>query len=104
MWWVIWLLVANFSIAFIEYIYRVNKFDDFLQALPSLFLPILIAQMGLFYGYKLAPSLLMAGAVFTLMNMILRVGNVFILGERFGWTEFFAVLLMVGAIFLLKIK
>jgi drug/metabolite transporter (DMT)-like permease len=64
----------------------------------------MIAQMGLFYGYKLAPSLLLAGAVFTLINTILRVGNVLFIGERFGWYEFFAIVLMVLAIMLLKIK
>ena len=66
--------------------------------------PILVAQAGLFYGFRLAPSMFSAAIMFTLMNTALRVANSYTIGEplnAYGWTG--VVLLCVSAI-LFRIK
>lgn len=79
--WILSLFMANISIMFLEWTYRLSASTSFVKALPVIIIPILISQAGIFYGFKLAPNLLLAGAMFTLINMLLRVFNVWRLGE-----------------------
>ena len=80
--WYIWLLAANVFVSFVEYSYRSGDYQTFLQALPYVIAPIILAQMALFYGFRGAPSLLLAGACFSLINVAIRVRNVVLLGEH----------------------
>lgn len=102
--WLAWLVVSNLSIAVIEYAYRGAKFPNFFAAMPYLFVPILIAQAGLFYGFRGAPNLLFAGAMFTVINVAFRIGNSYYLGEPLNWLNWAGVVLLVTATVLLKLK
>ena len=73
-WWV-WGIVANIGIAVTEYLNRTGKFGSFLEALPYTALPIVIAQMGLLYAWRGAPSLMIAWVAFTTGNSVLRIIN-----------------------------
>jgi len=102
--WVLALFVSNLAIMWLEYTYRIGHFNSFISALPSIALPILIGQAGLFYGYKYAPSLLIAGAVFSLVNVSLRVVNVQILGETMNTYTLLGISFLLVSIILFKIQ
>jgi multidrug transporter EmrE-like cation transporter len=63
-----------------------------------------MGQIGLYYGFRLAPNLLIAGAAFTLMNVALRVVNSYRLGENLNLYNWTGVVLLIVAMFLLKVK
>lgn len=102
--WLLWLLVANGGIMWLEYAYRSGAYTSFLHALPHIVVPILVGQIGLFYGFRGAPNLLVAGAMFTVVNVILRIANTYFLGETINAYNWLGVVLLVIATFLLKIK
>lgn len=102
--YLLWLLVANAGIFWIEHVYRAGKYASFIEALPFIAIPILMGQVGLFYGFRQAPSLLFAGALFTLMNVMLRLVNTYRLGETLNYYNWLGVALLVASTILLKIK
>lgn len=100
--WVLWLVVSNIGIFWLEHLYRSGKYPSYWVALPEIILPVLVSQAGLFYGFKLAPSLFFAGALFTLMNVSLRVINTYRLGENLNAHNYIGIILLVIAVFLIK--
>ena len=102
--WAAWLLVANVAVAFTEYQYRCGDYDSFYTALPYLILPMLLAQWALFEGFRAAPSLLLAGACFSLINVAFRVGNVVLLGEHMNIYNVAGVACIVASVFLLRVR
>lgn len=102
--WPLWLLLANGAVAVTEHTYRAAHFASFWQALPVIALPILLAQWSLFEGFRAAPSLMLAGALFSLFNVALRVGNVFILGEHLSFFNWLGVLCIMASVILLKVR
>jgi hypothetical protein len=101
--WVAWLALANVFIMGIEYVYRVGTFVSFWHALPWLIVPILGAQLALYEGFRHAPTLFVAGAVFTLIGLIFRAGNTLIIGEPFGVWQMAGILLMGVAVIIFKL-
>jgi hypothetical protein len=102
--WFLWVLLSNGGIMWLEYQYRNGTYNHFFPALPYIFIPILMGQVGLFYGFRGAPNLLLAGATFTVINVALRIVNSYLLGEApnlYNWT---GVVLLVIATLLLKVK
>jgi len=102
--WIAWIALSNVGIFILEYIYRTSRYDSFIGALPIIIIPIFIGQIGLFYGFRTAPSLLLAGATFTLMNVALRVINTYSIGETINVYNWAGVVLLVIAMFLIKVK
>lgn len=102
--WLAWIAFSNLGIFWLEYCYRAGKYDGFIQALPYIIVPIMMGQVGLFYGFRSAPNLLIAGAVFTVINVALRVTNSYLLGEHLNLYNWFGVVLLVAATLLLKVK
>lgn len=102
--WVMWIMMSNVGIFWLEYCYRVGKYGNFVQALPYIIVPMMIGQAGLFYGFRTAPTLLLAGAVFTVVNVFLRITNSYILGEHLNHYNWFGVVLLLAGTFLLKVK
>lgn len=100
--WVFFLLIANLGIMWLEYVYRVGLYPSFFKALPYIIVPILMGQFGLFYGFKLAPSLFVAGAVFTLVNVLLRIVNTYHLGETMNTYTWLGVVALIISIVLFK--
>lgn len=88
----------------LEYIYRTGWITGFWSHLHILAIPILLGQVGLFYGFRLAPSLFLAGAVFTLMNLVLRSVNVLVMKETFGLYQILGLVFMVIATLIFKMK
>jgi multidrug transporter EmrE-like cation transporter len=94
--WIIWSVAANFAIAATEYLNRTGGYEHaghaFLRTAPL----ILIAQVGLFYAWRDAPSFMTAWATFTIGNIGLRVLSAhFIVGERMTLDVFFGIAMIV---------
>jgi len=102
-WWH-WLLVSNLAIAVVEYMYRKGDYDSFIVSLPYIAIPVLAGQVGLFYGFRHAPSLVIAGVTFSIINALIRVGNTLILGERLGVYQILALCLMILAAIVARLK
>jgi len=102
--WIAWLLVSNASIFWLEHVYRSARYDSFFHALPYIIVPIVVSQAGLFYSFRLGPSLVVVGIAFTIINVLLRMINVVRLGEHLGLYQVLALLLMVVAGLLSKMK
>lgn len=102
--YIFWLLFANAGIMWLEYSYRSGSYASFWVALPYIIIPIMVGQIGLFYGFRGAPNLFFAGALFTLINVGLRIVNSFILGEIPNAWNWLGVALMIVSLFLLKVK
>lgn len=101
-WWM-WSGVANILIMGLEYSYRTKLFDSFLQGLPYMIVPLLIMQFALSMSFKGAPTYMLAWAVLTVGNAVLRVGsNHFFVQEHFNWMIALGVAGMIGCGFLIK--
>lgn len=88
----------------LEHCYRNGHYGNFFSALPYIIVPILISQYGLYNGFKLSPSLFTAGIVFTVVNTFLRIINSYRLHETIGIYQWIAILMMLIAAVLIKIK
>ena len=97
-WWVASIL-ANVCIATIEYMNRVGGFPDFGRAVMTTWPLIIIAQLGLFYAWRDAPSFMFAWAFFALGNSILRVISAqYLIQEPSSWLTLTGVaVIFVGA-------
>lgn len=102
-WWH-WLLVSNTAIAVVEYMYRKGSYDSFIVSLPYIAIPVLLGQVGLFYGFRHAPSLVIAGVTFSIINALLRIGNTLVLGEKLGVYQLLALGLMILAAVVARMK
>lgn len=102
--WLLWIILANVSVLYLEWAYRVAKYPDFVQALPYIALPVLFTQLGLFYGFRLAPSLFLGATAFTLINTLARVCVVLYIGEKMLPVNWIGVLFVCVGVLLLKIK
>ena len=102
--WLPWLVLASVSATGVEYTYMAASFSSFLEAVPYLCIPIVCVQLGLFYGFRSAPSLFLASSVFTLFCVILRVGSSYYLGESLSWINWIGVVLLAVSVTLLKVK
>lgn len=102
--WVGYIVLSNIGIFWIEYVYRTGKYDSFIVALPYLVVPVFVSQLGLFYGFRYAPTLLIAGATFTAINIFLRIINTYRLGEGLNLYNWLGVLFLCVSVILLKIK
>ncbi len=94
--WFVWSVVANFAIATTEYMNRTGGFthagEAFLRTGPLIFL----AQVGLFYAWRDAPSFMYAWAIFTAGNIALRVLSAhYLVGERLTLSVGFGVGLVI---------
>ena len=102
--WISWCFLANVSLLFVEYLYRNGSYPTFVDALPFIAIPMMLGQIGLFYCYRAAPSLLLATAVFTLMNNLCRLCSVHRLGESVCMWNYLGIICMMMGVFLLGIK
>lgn len=94
-WW-LWGLVANLAIGVVEYVNRTGGYSSFWAALPVTAAPLVLAQIGLFYCWKDAPSMMMGWAVFTLGNVVIRLLSVrFLVGETLSPLVLLGVVLIV---------
>lgn len=101
--WLIYNLIANISVIALEGIYRKGLFPNFLSSLPYIFPLIILTQWGLFSTFKLAPNYFLAAAVFSLINLGLRIGlNNFILHEPFTIKTGIALGFLIVSCLLLK--
>ena len=102
-WWVA-SIIANFTIMTIEYLNRSGGYATWREALVHTGPFIIVAQWGLFYAFRDAPTFMMAWMVFTVGNSMLRLGNAhFLVGEPLNWKIITGVGLMLLASYFLKI-
>jgi len=102
--WLIAIGIANVGIFWLEYVYRSARYDNFIQSVPYIIIPVLVSQAGLFYSFRLAPSIFLCGAVFTLVNVGLRVVNAYRLGEIPNMYNWLGIAFLVVSVILLKVK
>lgn len=102
--WILWILLSNTAIMWLEWIYRSAQYTSFWSALPYTIVPIFVGQFGLFYGFKFAPSLLIAGTTFAIVNASLRMVNTKILGETIVVYTWVGLMFLVAASILFKLK
>jgi len=100
--WPLWLLLANIFVAFTEYTYRNGQHNSFTTALPYVIVPILLAQVCLFHGFRGASSIFVAGAFFSLCNVLFRVANTYYLGEHLSLINWAGVTMLAASGVLLK--
>ena len=102
-WWVA-SIIANFTIAGVEYLNRAGGFANFGDALLRTWPLIIVAQFGLFYAWRDAPSFMFAWAFFTSGNLLLRlISTQFAVGEPLTLTTTLGVSLMFGGAYLVKV-
>lgn len=73
--WYCWGILANVFIALIEYVNRTGEYG-YLGTLRYTAPLIFAAQMGLFYAWRDAPSMMLAWAAFTVGNTVIRLASV----------------------------
>ncbi len=103
-WWIVAGLVANVAINFVEWANRHLGDGNLLSVLPYTIVPIAIAQVALFIGFRDAPHWLMAWVVFTLGNSAVRLIAVKLTGQPIeSWTYVLigASVMLIGG-FILK--
>ena len=103
-WWIASIL-ANVAIAAVEYCNRMsgvhdsNLWDTLKMTAPM----ILIAQIGLYFAWRDAPSMMFAWAFFSVGNSLIRLASTyFLVGEPVGWLTVAGVSLMFGGALLVK--
>ena len=104
MMWILYALGANLCILVLEYIYRMKLFTGFWAGLPYTIVPILAAQVALFYLFREAPTWILGAAVFTLITAVLRAILSTMNGEPMNWNIGAGIAMMVFAVILIKIK
>ena len=93
--WLVYSLLSNIGIFYLERTYRtVNEihFDLFLLQIIATYL---ITQFLIFKLFSTAPSLILAGAVFSVANGILRIINSHMIGEPVSWQVYMFVAIML---------
>lgn len=103
-WWVVASLMSNASIIVIEYLNREAQ-GGWATVLPQTAPLIIAAQFCLFFAFRDAPSWMLAWAVFSLGNSVMRVGAVHFLarGEIGSWNATIAgILVMTAGAFIVK--
>ncbi|MEE8551570.1 MAG: hypothetical protein V3T08_09995 [Gemmatimonadota bacterium] len=102
-WWVA-SIIASLTIAVIEYLNRAGGYATFGEALLRTGPFIIVAQFGLFYAWRDAPSFMFAWAFFVTSNMVVRLASVhFAVGEPLSWMTMLGVSLVFGGIYLIKV-
>lgn len=101
--WLLASIMANASIAVVEYQNRAGGFESICQALPTTLPFIVIAQVGLFYAWNGAPSFMTAWAFFTAGNLGLRlISNHFLVGETLNLAGWLGVAMVVAGAQIVK--
>lgn len=100
--WILALIVANIAVFILEYIYRAVP-GNFFTLLYLSTVPILLGQWALFDMFRNAPSLIIAGAAFSIVNVLLRVINSYLVGEAPGDLTYLGILFMILAIIIMKL-
>lgn len=96
-WWIFASLLANVSLISVEYFYRSQA--DFAAAMSRAWPLIVLGQVGLYFAWHNAPHLLVAWAIFSIGNSLIRLAMVtFILGEptKIPWALAGISLMFVG--------
>lgn len=74
--WFVAVVISVLAIARTEFLNRtLPTSDGFMGALSHTWWLIILAQWGLWRGWSAAPSMLLAWALFTCLNNVVRLGN-----------------------------
>jgi multidrug transporter EmrE-like cation transporter len=101
-WWA-WSLVANVAINVIEFLNRTRGYTGPIDAFKETAPLIVLAQIGLLYCWKGAPSMMLAWAFFSSMNALMRlVSNHFFVDEPLSLKGWLGVSVMFAGMYLVK--
>jgi hypothetical protein len=104
--WYIAAIVANLAIAGVEFVNRRSgSLDTGLMETLALTAPLIfIAQIGLYYCWRDAPSMMLAWAVFTVGNTSLRmISSQYMVGEPLSWATVAGVSTIFFGAYLVKV-
>lgn len=94
--WYVWSVLANVAIAVTEFLNRTGGYGHAGQAFMRTAPLIFVAQVGLFYAWRDAPSFMTAWATFTIGNIGLRVLSAhFMVGERLTLDVAFGITMII---------
>ncbi len=94
--WYVWSLIANVSVAYVEYINRVGGYSHVFEAWKTTAPYFLLAQVGFFYAWRDAPSFMYAWAFFTTVGMGLRLLSArFLVGDQLTVNVWIGVMLIL---------
>lgn len=97
--WPFWLLLAGVALIGVEFVNRTAPSNGtWFDVLPITAPLVVFAQLGLYYGYRDAPSWYLAWVVFALGTQVFRAGSVALTapGEVSSWPS---VALGIGVVF-----
>ncbi len=101
--WIAAAIGANIVINLIEYLNRTQGWASPWQALKVTAPLILLAQIGLFYTWRYAPTMMVGWAVFTAGNAVIRlVSNHYFVGEPLSYTASLGVAVMFAGMMIVK--
>ena len=101
-WWLA-SLVANFFIFKIEALNRMSTSSFTMQFFGTTWWMVLIAQWGLYVAWRTAPSMMLAWAWFTSMNLVLRlISTHFVVGEPMAMTAWIGTSMIFGGMLVMK--
>ncbi len=98
--WMVWAVIANGAIQWVEYANRHYGDDGWVSLLPMTIPFIIVAQYGLFRAFHDAPHWMVAWAFFTIGNSLLRLVLVKLTGQPVeSWPHVLAgvTVMMAGA-------
>jgi multidrug transporter EmrE-like cation transporter len=99
--WILSSLIANLAIAVLEWNHRTSSVGwvSLSRAVPL----IAVCQAALWYSWRTAPSVMVAWAILTFGNSLLRVVNTqFILGEPMTSNKWVALALISAGTFIMS--
>lgn len=96
--WIVFSFSSNVFASWLEYVYRSQAFPTFWLALPKIIIPVVLLQFCIFYSFRLAPNLMLAGAMFTLTNLLIRVAVMYKVGDVVDWRTYVTVIFMISAV------
>lgn len=102
--YIFYALLAALGITWLEYAYSSEFYTGFWRSLHVILIPVLFSQWALSEMFRLAPNLAMAAAAFSLTVNILRLPNMYFLGQELSWNNMAAIGCLVLAVFFANFK
>lgn len=100
--WILYSILASILVVGTELVYNKQIFSTFWQAIPFIIIPILITQFALFHTFGDAPKWLLAWAVFTYGNSILRAVTAHFTGQPLTINTLVGILVIGLGVYLIQ--
>jgi len=96
--YILYAVLAALGVTWLEYAYSSEYYQGFWSSLHVILIPVLFSQWALSEMFRLAPSLAIAAATFSLTVNLLRLPNMYFLGQTLSWNNVAAICCLVLAV------